>query len=368
MSIISTDRPTGSSLGELSDLGENLWLGDLTSDVDDSEAEDFDYGLVEHAPRPSVTLLKVAEQTGAHVRIGNPTLADALGQFDRAFAVPPGVAAALRTMRGQAREPAAVLHGALSADVSRELLLAAAQARATATEPSTEAASNAAAVEEQLTVQWTTSRAGLPARSMSVVLSGSTAELLTKILETTVVVTTPTAAELPDDDDPPPHSSVKAVDDAVGLIERLADQLGLPVKDVLAAAGIRPRTFYAWRKPNAPRPRVGSQGQLWQMADSLTELTEQVGGDLRAWLHARPERLTQLRAGHFDELAAASTREQLAANTGEQVRTYRTALDTYGAGNEVGPARPPSSRKRTVDVASVTETTRARRPARDTST
>jgi hypothetical protein len=335
VSIVYEDRPTGSSLGDLSGLGDGAgWLLDLAVDEPEVlELEDvgFDYGIFAESSKKSQveSLMRRASPTGSTIRLVNPALADALGRFDRAFAVPPDFASQLRVFRAAlpGAEPGDDVEGAGPAQDVRtaRTLRAAHEAARQAVE--TQLASNVGRI------------IGAHARTMRVFLSGSGTELLSQVLKTTIVGTV-SGALVETFADQAAEESVgvrpRPVDDAVELIQRLTELLGVPLKDVLAAAGIRPRTYHSWRKPNAPKPRVGSQGHLWQLADSVADLSEHVGGDVRAWLHGRPERLRLLRAGELDELMSLRTAEQLEANQRARGRDYGVALAEYSVSRTEG--------------------------------
>lgn len=91
---------------------------------------------------------------------------------------------------------------------------------------------------------------------------------------------------------------------AVTVVQRLVDLLGLPKRDLLRAAGISKSTFHTWDKPNGPRPRVASQGQLWALAEAVDDLAELLGGVGRVgqWILAHKQRRSLLREGEFDRL------------------------------------------------------------------
>jgi hypothetical protein len=91
-------------------------------------------------------------------------------------------------------------------------------------------------------------------------------------------------------------------DDAATIIAELADRVGLPVKDILAAAGVKKSTFHSWRMPDGPRPRVASQGRLWELAQCVEDLEELLGGSARPWILADPARRERFRSGRFLDL------------------------------------------------------------------
>ena len=121
---------------------------------------------------------------------------------------------------------------------------------------------------------------------------------------------------------------VTAEDDVVGVVERLAEVLGLPSRDVLKAAQIKKSSFYSWKKSHA-RPRVASQGCLWALAQVVDELAETVSGPLRAWVLADGRRRAALVAGDFDSLIDDATGIR-------EPRPYeRAGAATFGVGSDL---------------------------------
>jgi hypothetical protein len=90
--------------------------------------------------------------------------------------------------------------------------------------------------------------------------------------------------------------------DAVATVYEISRRLGLPVRDVLSAAGMRKSTFYTWTSPEAPKPRVASQAKLWQLAQFVEDIEALLGGSARRWLLGGVERLEMLGKGRFDDL------------------------------------------------------------------
>ncbi|MFF2389386.1 hypothetical protein [Agromyces sp. NPDC058104] len=103
-------------------------------------------------------------------------------------------------------------------------------------------------------------------------------------------------------DDP----STSGASDVVELVRSLEGELGLPLRDVLMAAGIKKRTFHSWVGSKSRTPHLQSQGRLWLLADAVEDLRETLDQPIKNWLHARPERLALLRAGDFDALVDVS--------------------------------------------------------------
>ncbi len=116
---------------------------------------------------------------------------------------------------------------------------------------------------------------------------------------------------------------------AVIVVKALVDGLGLPKRDVLRAAGISRSTFHTWDKPEGPRPRVASQGQLWALAEAVEDLTEHLGALelVGPWLLADNRRKALLREGDFDALLNLAAPAAVTDSA-----TYLAGL--YGAGQE----------------------------------
>lgn len=90
--------------------------------------------------------------------------------------------------------------------------------------------------------------------------------------------------------------------DVVTTVRALVEALGLPLRDVLKAAGIRRSSFHSWDKPGKPRPRTNSVGRLWALAQAVEDLTNTINVPLGRWLLAAPKRHRLLLDGSFDEL------------------------------------------------------------------
>lgn len=90
--------------------------------------------------------------------------------------------------------------------------------------------------------------------------------------------------------------------DPLVVFDRLQSELAVTQKDLLAATGIRRRTYYSWKKPSTPRPRPASLGGLWHLADALVDLREELDRPVAVWLHASPEREAAFREGRFEDL------------------------------------------------------------------
>lgn len=123
----------------------------------------------------------------------------------------------------------------------------------------------------------------------------------------TFIVSRPDPAPRVED---PVAPGIEALDEpsssAVRAIERISALLGLPVKDVLAAAKVRKRTYHYWKSHPGTRPRLDSTGDLWALAQSIELLEERLGADLAAWMaHSRQREL--FRRGDHDRLVQLAT-------------------------------------------------------------
>ncbi|SNR59707.1 hypothetical protein [Blastococcus mobilis] len=165
------------------------------------------------------------------------------------------------------------------------------------------------------------------------------------------------AAEADDEVD----AAISGRDDAVAVVDALTARLDLPVRDVLAAAGIRKSTFYTWKAPEARRPRVASQGRLWVLAQAVEDLEELVGGSLRGWLLADPARLPLLRRGELDALlrVAEPPASALTADAPGYPATYGVGGDHVEPDDD---QRPVFARGRTLSAVAAPRRRIDRRP------
>lgn len=147
---------------------------------------------------------------------------------------------------------------------------------------------------------------------------------------------------------------------AVAVVEQLVDVLGMPKRDVLCAAGISKSTFHTWDKPNGPRPRVASQGQLWALAEAVEDLTEHLGAAelVGPWILADNRRRNLLREGEFDRLLSLAA----PAAVSDAGVPYLAGL--YAAGEEkLEPLTSTATAARRRNPSTITSTARR---ARDT--
>lgn len=101
----------------------------------------------------------------------------------------------------------------------------------------------------------------------------------------------------------PAVPGVGGVDDAVRAVHALQAELGWPLKDVLVASDVRPRTFHSWRnKSSEARPHTESVRGLWNLADFVAQLRAELGEPVGKWLRDDDRRRALLLAHKFDEL------------------------------------------------------------------
>jgi uncharacterized protein (DUF2384 family) len=99
--------------------------------------------------------------------------------------------------------------------------------------------------------------------------------------------------------------SPSSVPVAAAAVDQIADWLDVPVSHVLKATGIAKRTYHEWKRNTIRRPRLTSQGRLWDLYQLITDLTEVMGSvRLQSWLHQGNKRINLLRHGSLDELAS----------------------------------------------------------------
>ncbi len=99
------------------------------------------------------------------------------------------------------------------------------------------------------------------------------------------------------------HSSpVSGANDVVEVIEETSRRVGLPIKDVLAAAGVKKSTYHSWKAAAVVTPRLASQGRLWELAQFVEDFTEVHDFPIQQWLLTDETRQRLFMRGHFVEL------------------------------------------------------------------
>jgi hypothetical protein len=92
---------------------------------------------------------------------------------------------------------------------------------------------------------------------------------------------------------------------AVNAVEDISEWLGVPAADVFRATGIKKRTYQQWKKAGTRRPRVSSEGRLWELHQLAADLIETMSaGGVQRWFSQDPARRKMLRSGDLDKLAS----------------------------------------------------------------
>ena len=130
---------------------------------------------------------------------------------------------------------------------------------------------------------------------------------------------------LPIEVTPPPELPTA---DVITAVNTVTHALGVAERDVLAAAGIRDRTFYHWKRNPWITPRPGSQANLWAVVSSVAGIRAQLDDLAPRWLRADPDRLKLFLSGQHARLAL------LAAAATEDVRVPSDTLDAHGGVEE----------------------------------
>jgi hypothetical protein len=137
----------------------------------------------------------------------------------------------------------------------------------------------------------------------------------------------------------------------VHVINEIAAALGVPVGDVLESAGIAQTTFHHWKRNPGSRSRLGSQGELWALAQSVRALAEQLDDRLNGWVSLSPHRRELLRAGRHADLVRELANERARGGDfrdPDHDREAEQQLDEYNAGASAQKqdARPAPTRAR----------------------
>lgn len=150
--------------------------------------------------------------------------------------------------------------------------------------------------------------------------------------------------------EPVSETSADKLDDVVDVVRDLQRRLGIDLKDVLAAASIKPRTYHSWAQPSAPRPRLTSQGRLWALAQLVDDLPEVLNVPIRQWLLADSKRLMALQAGRFDALLEQASQERM-----QQGPAGTVAGPFHGVGEDSPLPLRTTSRELVVDEQAIIE-------------
>lgn len=152
--------------------------------------------------------------------------------------------------------------------------------------------------------------------------------------------------------DPAGAPAAPVESDAVAAVGWVGGACGVPVVDVLAAAGIRERTFHEW-KTNGRQPRLQSQGRLWAVHQAVQDLVSDLGGEdaLQRWMLADPARRELFRTGDVQRLRAAAVPNGPATTGASPAAVaalgYDTESDGQSGGGRVRPVRGTPTRRST---------------------
>jgi len=144
--------------------------------------------------------------------------------------------------------------------------------------------------------------------------------------------------------------SEASVEDGTGSAEaavrRVHMRLGLPLTDICLAADIAWRTFQSWTPQT--RPRVASQGRLWQLVQFTDDLRDLLHGeaDSAQWVRAHPEVRQLIVDGQFnavlDLLLTERARQGRYADSG----AIGADEDTIAAPDDITMAPPQGKMRR----------------------
>jgi hypothetical protein len=82
-------------------------------------------------------------------------------------------------------------------------------------------------------------------------------------------------------------------------LREAAETLGIKLTEACVAAGISWRTFQSWTPDT--KPRVASQGQLWQLVHLAEDLNALLSGKADQWVAANPSARAAILQGRFGE-------------------------------------------------------------------
>lgn len=113
---------------------------------------------------------------------------------------------------------------------------------------------------------------------------------------------------------PPLAARSEEIVDAVNAVKQLQSATSLSIKRVLAAVGIRYRTFYAW-KTDGRSPRLDSLGNLGSATEQLRRLQRDLGSDVVAHgFRVDAYKRALFERADFDGLAMSFTSDRLQAS------------------------------------------------------
>lgn len=146
-------------------------------------------------------------------------------------------------------------------------------------------------------------------------------------------------------------------EDVVAAIKGLSWRLGLPQRDICKAADVSRSAYYTWNRPDAPRPRVSSQGRLWALLQFTEDLEDMLDAPPSQWLLARPERLEQLLDGRFDDLLESLRAKPQASQAAPDYALFLSV----GGDRLASDAEPAALRQKIRRSASAQNVSRSRR-------
>jgi len=82
-------------------------------------------------------------------------------------------------------------------------------------------------------------------------------------------------------------------------LRHAAETLGIKLTEACAAVGISWRTFQSWTPDT--KPRVASQGQLWQLVHLAEDLSALLDGNAAQWVAANPSARRAILQGRFGD-------------------------------------------------------------------
>lgn len=133
-------------------------------------------------------------------------------------------------------------------------------------------------------------------------------------------------------------------------LRHAAQALGLKLTEACAAAGISWRTFQSWTAET--RPRVASQGQLWQLVHLAEDLDALLDTNIAEWIAANPRARQAILHGQFTEAMNELISDRARRGAYRDTSTGPTAQPTSAVGPEesveLGPAtvRPRATKPR----------------------
>ncbi len=139
--------------------------------------------------------------------------------------------------------------------------------------------------------------------------------------------------------------TASGADDVVAAIKGLSWRLGLPQRDICEAADVSRSAYYTWSQPDAPRPRVASQGRLWALVQFTEDLEELLDVPPSQWLLSDQDRREQLLDGRFNELLESlRARPQPSRAAPDYARFLSAGGDRLASDNEPAAVRRPHRR------------------------